>query len=181
MMNLLRIAAFAAALLSLDAPCIAADASIVPEGKETTLGLYLTSEEVPSFLAERHGRSLFVDVRTPPELAATGVATLVDANAPSWLLSGINTKPQLNPDFVAQIERLLAARGLTKDDAVVVMCRTGRRSAQAANLLAQAGFSHVYTVIDGFEGDGEGAGPAMKGWKGNGLPWRYVGASARSN
>lgn len=181
MMNLLRIAAFAAALLSMHAPCIAADASIVPESKQTTLGLYLTSEEVPSFLAERHGRSLFVDVRTPPELAATGVATLVDANAPSWLFSAPGAKPLLNPDFVAEIKRLLAAKGLTKDDAVIVMCKTGRRSAQAANLLALAGLSHVYTVIDGFEGDGEGAGPAMKGWKGNGLPWRDVGASTRPN
>ena len=36
------------------------------------------------------------------------------------------------------------------------MCRTGRRSAMAANLLAEAGFSHVYSVIDGFEGDGPG-------------------------
>jgi rhodanese-related sulfurtransferase len=181
MMNLLRIAVLAAALLSLDTPCIAADASIVPEGKQTKLGLYLTSGEVPSFLAERHGRSLFVDVRTPPELAASGVATLVDANAPSWLLSAPGAKPELNPDFVAEIERLLAAKGLTKDDAVIVMCKTGRRSAQAANLLALAGFSHVYSVIDGFEGDGEGAGPAMKGWKGNGLPWRDVAASAHTN
>jgi rhodanese-related sulfurtransferase len=169
----LRIAAVAAALLSLDAPCIAADAATVAEAKQTTLGLYLTSEEVPPFLAERHGHSLFVDVRAPEELAATGVATLVDANVPLFLLSGGDGKARPNPDFVAQVESRLAAKGLTKDDAVVVMCRTGRRSALAASLLAAFGFPHVYSVVDGFEGDGPGAG-----WKTKGLPWRSVGAQA---
>ncbi len=177
MNNALRIAVFVAAVLSLGRPCVAADASAVPEAKRTTLNLYLTSEEVPPFLAERHGRSLFVDVRTPEELASSGVATMVDANAPVFVLSGADGKPRPNPDFVAQVESKLAAKGLTKDDAVVVMCRTGRRSALAANLLAEAGFSRVYSVIDGFEGDG----PAMKGWKGAGLPWRQAGGPAQPN
>jgi rhodanese-related sulfurtransferase len=169
----LRIAAFAAALLSLRAPCVAADAATVPEAKRTTLGLYLTSEEVPPFLAEKRGRSLFVDVRTPAELASTGFATMVDANVPSLSLSGADAKPEPNPDFVAGVESRLAAKGLAKDDAVVLICRTGRRSAQAANLLAAAGFSHVYTVVDGFMGDGGGAQAGTGGWRNKGLPWRY--------
>jgi len=168
--HVLRIAAFAAALLSMDAQCIAADAATVPEAKRTALGLYLTSEEVPSFRAERGGRSLFVDVRTPAELASTGFATMVDANVPSLVLSGADAKPQPNPDFVPEVESRLAAKGLTKDDAVVLICRTGRRSAQAANVLASAGFTKVYTVIDGFMGDAE-AGTG--GWRNKGLPWRY--------
>ena len=174
----LHIAAFVVALLCLAAPCMAVDAALVPEVKRTTLGLYLTADEVPQLLAEKSGHSLFVDVRAPEELASTGVATMVDANAPSMLRSGSGADAELqpNPDFVAEIERLLAAKGLARDDAVVVMCRTGRRSALAANLLASAGFSRVYTVVDGYEGDGEGAG-----WKTRGLPWRNVGASAPSN
>ena len=171
MNHALRIAAFAAALFSLNAPCIAADAAAVPEAKQTTLGLYLTSEEVPPFLAERRGRSLFVDVRTPAELASTGFAMMVDANVPSLLLS--DGKPQPNPDFVAEVESRLAAKGLAKDDAVVVICRTGRRSAQAANVLASAGFAKVYTVVDGFIGDGGGAEAGTGGWRSKGLPWRY--------
>jgi rhodanese-related sulfurtransferase len=181
MMNALRVAVFAAALFGLEAPCFAVDAAAVPEAKRTRLGLYLTSAEVPPFLAERRGRSLFVDVRTPAELTATGVATMVDANAPLLSLSTVDGKPQLNPDFVAEVERRLAAKGLTKDDAVVLICRTGRRSALAANLLASVGFSHVYTVVDGFEGDGGGAGPGMSGWKNSGLPWREAGPSAPPN
>ena len=157
---------------------MAVDAAHVPEVKRTSFGLYLTSDEVPQLLAERRGHSLFVDVRTPEELASTGVATLVDANAPSMLPSGsgADAKVQPNPDFVAEIERLLVAKGLTRDDVVVLMCRTGIRSALAADLLASAGFSHVYTVVDGYDGDRAGAG-----WKAKGLPWRYVGASTPSN
>ena len=38
----------------------------------------------------------------------------------------------------------------------------------AANLLAQAGYANVYSVVDGFEGDG----PQARGWKASGLPVR---------
>ena len=176
MNHALRIVAFAAALLSLDTASIAAEASAVPEAKQTTLGLYLTSEEVPPFLAQRGGHSLFVDVRAPEELASSGVAAMVDANVPLLFLSSGDSKPRPNPDFVAQVESRLAAKGLTKDDAVVVMCRTGRRSALAASLLAAFGFPHVYSVVDGFDGDGPGVG-----WKSKGLPWRPIAAAPQPN
>ena len=176
MLNALRAAVFAVAWLALAAPSLATDAASVAEAKRTTLGLYLTSEEVPPFLAERHGHSLFVDVRTPEELASSGVATIVDANAPLFALSSADGKLRPNLDFVAQVEGRLAAKGLTKADVVVVMCRTGRRSALAANLLAEAGLTHVYSVIDGFEGDEPGAG-----WKSKGLPWRPIAAAPQPN
>ena len=95
---------------------------------------------------------------------------------PLLLLSSGGGKLQPNPDFVAQVESRLAAKGLTKDDAVVVMCRTGRRSALAASLLAAFGFPHVYSVIDGYDGDAPGAG-----WKSKGLPWRPMAGTAQPN
>ena len=176
MLNALRAAVFAAAWLALATPSLATDAASVPEAKQTTLGLYLMSDEVPPFLAQRGGHSLFVDVRAPEELASSGVATTVDADVPLFLLSSGDSKPRPNPDFVAQVESRLAAKGLTKDDAVVVMCRTGRRSALAASLLAGFGFPHVYSVVDGFEGDAPGSG-----WKTKGLPWRPIAATATPN
>jgi rhodanese-related sulfurtransferase len=76
------------------------------------------------------------------------------------------------------VEKLLARKGLSKESTVVVMCRSGSRSAKAANLLAQAGYKNVYTVTDGFEGDTakEGAHKGervVNGWKNSGLPWSY--------
>ena len=66
------------------------------------------------------------------------------------------------------------------DDTLMVMCRSGGRSAIAANFLAKAGFKNVYNIIDGMEGDPV-QNPAsvfqgqrlVNGWKNSGCPWTY--------
>jgi rhodanese-related sulfurtransferase len=69
---------------------------------------------------------------------------------------------------------MLQARGLTKTDQVVLICRSGDRSAKAANLLADLGYTNVHTVVDGFEGDMSPDGRrTVNGWKNAGLPWTY--------
>ena len=72
----------------------------------------------------------------------------------------------------------MAAKGLSKNDTVILMCRSGDRSSKATNLLAELGYTKVYTVIDGFEGDVAKDGPqagqrVVNGWKNAGLPWTY--------
>ena len=39
------------------------------------------------------------------------------------------------------------------EDVLLVMCRSGDRSAMVVDQLADAGFKNAYTNIDGFEGD----------------------------
>ena len=58
------------------------------------------------------------------------------------------------------------------------MCRSGGRSAIAVNMLAQAGFKHVYNIVDGMEGDANAdsdsvaqAQPLKDGWKNSDCPW----------
>lgn len=58
------------------------------------------------------------------------------------------------------------------------MCHTGKRSTKSANMLADAGYTKVYSMVDGYEGDkaksGETKGQrTVNGWKDNGLPWTY--------
>ena len=58
------------------------------------------------------------------------------------------------------------------------MCRSGKRSAKAADMLADAGYTKVYSVVDGYEGDKAKDGPdkgkrTVNGWKNSGLPWTY--------
>lgn len=56
-------------------------------------------------------------------------------------------KAEFNKDFVAQVEYLV------KDDyekPIVLICRSGHRSATAAELLSKNGFSEVYNVLHGF-------------------------------
>ena len=65
-------------------------------------------------------------------------------------------------------------------DTLLVMCRSGGRSALAVELLTRAGFSNVYNISDGMEGDlvtdtnSVFRGQRMvNGWKNSGLPWTY--------
>ncbi|MDH4073790.1 MAG: rhodanese-like domain-containing protein, partial [Gammaproteobacteria bacterium] len=82
---------------------------------------------------------------------------------------------QLLPDFVARV-RMVA----DPDDVVLVMCRSGTRSAIAVNLLAKAGFTNVYNITDGMEGDTVKEPGSVfhgqrlvNGWKNSGAPWTY--------
>lgn len=56
--------------------------------------------------------------------------------------------PEWEPDpgFVDQV-----LRHFSPDDYVLVICRCGHRSSEAAELLEQAGFSHVYNVLGGYK------------------------------
>lgn len=155
------------------------------EKKQTTLGLYLTAAE--AFEAKsRNANVLFIDVRTRGEVAFLGMPTVADANVPYMELTDIadwdekkaSFKLEPNSAFLERVERLVKAKGLTKASNIIIMCRSGERSANAANLLAKAGYTSVYSVVDGYEGDMAKDGPnagrrAVNGWKNAGLPWSY--------
>lgn len=51
--------------------------------------------------------------------------------------------------FVAAVN----AMGLPKDTLIITMCRTGYRSVLSGNLLAQAGYTNVRNMWEGFKGD----------------------------
>lgn len=87
-----------------------------------------------SLLADPAGQLQVVDLRTPPEVAATG--TLPGAIA-------INFR---SADFAAQIEKL------DKKRPVLVYCAAGSRSAQATQVFQQAGFSTIYDMSPGMSG-----------------------------
>jgi rhodanese-related sulfurtransferase len=75
-----------------------------------------------------------------------------------------------NPDFVVE-----AAKALTDKDApVLLLCRSGARSRNAAIALAGAGFTQAINIGDGFEGDvdEEGHRSRSNGWKAANLPWQ---------
>lgn len=53
-----------------------------------------------------------------------------------------------NPDFIKQSKEVFKP-----EDIILVTCRSGGRSALAANQMAAAGIKNVYNITDGFEGD----------------------------
>ena len=166
-----------------DAPFTRPEAT-VPANKRTVRGLYLTATDAYAMVSESPASVLFVDVRTRGELQFIGMPKLVDAHVPfmveaaplQWDDTASSFKLVPNADFVAGVERHLARKGLTHDAVVVVICQGGLRAARAVDALTKAGYTMVYTVVDGFEGDPVAEGPMqgariVNGWRNAGLPW----------
>jgi len=157
----------------------AADVEL-PKGKQTTLGLYVTSTEAYELWKASPDEVKILDVRTPEEYIFVGHAPMA-VNIPAFLQTyewdekthRFGMKP--NPDFLAQVQATYAP-----DDTILITCRSGDRSARAVDQLAAAGFKFAYTITDGVEGDvvaepgSTYMGKRMKnGWKNSGAPWTY--------
>jgi rhodanese-related sulfurtransferase len=152
----------------------------LPKAKQTELGLYVTAREAYDMWEADPERVMILDVRTPEEYLFVGhptMAWLVPAFAQSYAWDGAKGQfpMQLVPDFVERVKAMAKP-----DDTILAMCRSGGRSALAANLLAKAGFTKVYSIVDGMEGDKvddpesvfDGM-PMKNGWKNSGCPWSY--------
>ncbi|MBN2751103.1 MAG: rhodanese-like domain-containing protein [Rhodospirillaceae bacterium] len=109
--------------------------------------------------------AILIDVRTRPEWLQTGVPQ----NARQVTLSD----PRGAAGFVAGVKK--AVRGDMKTP-VMLICRTGNRSAQAALLLVNAGFKTVYNVPEGVIGNGRDTG-----WAWRGLPMVGCGVCMAQN
>lgn len=111
--------------------------------------------------------AVLLDVRTMPEWNYVGVPAVQRLLTVEW-----QTFPtgEVNPNFVAQVEQA----GVPKDAEVYALCRSGVRSIAAAKALTAAGFTAVYNVLEGFEGDKDASGQRGKvgGWKFHQLPWQ---------
>jgi len=104
-----------------------------------------------------------VDVRTKPELQYVG--RIPGALAVEWQ-TWPGGKP--NPEFLGELS---AAVG--KDQPVMFLCRSGVRSHAAAEAAVRSGWKETYNILEGFEGDKDGADHrnTVNGWRKAGLPW----------
>lgn len=152
----------------------------VPKNKQTTLGLYVGAAQAYEMWKADPEKVKIIDVRTPEEYAFIGHP---DAcwNVPLAFVTyqrkdgKFEWAPKWNTDFVDEVKKLAGP-----NDTLLVMCRSGDRSAMAVNQLATAGLKNAYTITDGFEGDkvdDPGSvfhGKRMRnGWK-NSAPWIYT-------
>ena len=153
--------------------------SQVPQGKQTSLGLYVTAAQAYEMWKADPQRVKVLDVRMVEEYVFIGHAAMA-VNIPvafpkyEWHADRRKYGFEINPDFIDHVKAVFAP-----DDTIVAMCRSGGRSALSINMLANAGFTNTYNIIDGFEGDAvidpESVyhGKRMKnGWK-NSAPWTY--------
>jgi rhodanese-related sulfurtransferase len=115
-------------------------------------------------LLEQDPSTVIVDVRSRAELELVGyVPTTTHVE---WAFY-----PGMvpNPAFAEQLQSVV-----DKHLTVIFMCRTGGRSHNAAVLAQQLGYSKVYNMTQGFEGEtnNHNQRTQINGWKHAGLPWR---------
>ena len=112
-----------------------------------------------------------VDVRTNAEWAYVGLPDLEETGQDPVLIPWqLFPTMQVNADFATHLRQ----EGLTPDNKIYFLCRSGVRSLAAADAAMSAGFPHVFNIVDGFEGppDMNGHRGRVAGWKADGLPWR---------
>jgi len=117
-------------------------------------------------------KSLFIDVRSHMEYLfighPVGAIHIPWIDEPDW---------NVNPNFVREIRQLLLG-GLSHrveggNVPIFLICRSGKRSLEAGELLIKEGFNKVYNIADGFEGelDDHHHRSTLGGWRYDGLPW----------
>lgn len=105
----------------------------------------------------------YVDVRSVPEYQTGHIPGA--RNVPLLhLVQGQGMVP--NKDFLRVMEKTFP-----KEAKLVIGCKSGQRSQQAANVLIQAGYSQIIDMKGGFAGSMDPFGrPVEPGWADCGLP-----------
>ncbi len=119
---------------------------------------------------QHNSDAVLLDVRTTMEFQYIGHP--VDAihvplmEAPAW---------QTDPNFCVNVIKALSANTEKdpKEQIILALCRSGKRSEAAAELLTAAGFKTVINILQGFEGDIDDNKHRsnIDGWKFHQLPW----------
>jgi rhodanese-related sulfurtransferase len=115
-------------------------------------------------LLQQNSDAVLVDVRTKVEHSFVGhppgAIHIPWKEAPNW---------QVNPLFVAEVKKAVPE----KNAPVLLLCRSGQRSLDAAKALEDAGYQLLINIVDGFEGplDKDKHRGNLGGWRFHGLPW----------
>jgi rhodanese-related sulfurtransferase len=124
-------------------------------------------------LVETNPRAVLIDVRSNMEFLFVGhpkgAIHIPWIDEPDW---------DVNPNFVRQIKELMLG-GIIDDKQtggcapIILICRSGKRSVEAGQLLIKSGFHDVYNILEGFEGelDDDHHRSTLGGWRFDGLPW----------
>lgn len=118
---------------------------------------------------------MLVDIRSTMEFLyvghPVGAVHIPWIDEPDW---------QTNPDFASEILGLVESRSRSTEESrlvpLILICRSGARSQEAAEVLLDAGLHRVFHVADGFEGelDAQSHRGTLGGWRFHGLPWEQI-------
>ena len=113
---------------------------------------------------QQNSTAVLIDVRSRIEHSFVGhppgAVSIPWKEAPDW---------QINPQFIDDVKK--AAPDI--DAPVLLLCRSGQRSQDAAKALEEAGYRRLVNIVEGFEGplDANKHRGNIGGWRFHGLPW----------
>ena len=117
-------------------------------------------------------RAVLIDVRSNMEFLFVGhpkgAISVPWIDEPDW---------KINPHFAVEVRKVMLGGISCHDDEgcapVLLICRSGKRSLEAGECLLREGFTEVYNVEQGFEGelDEQHHRSSTGGWRYAGLPW----------
>jgi rhodanese-related sulfurtransferase len=134
-------------------------------------------------LLQDNPKAVLIDIRSTMEFLFVGhpigAIHVAWIDEPDW---------EINPHFEADVRKVLlggvscpakSGQAVSKEDEqaacapVLLICRSGKRSLEAGRLLCEHGFSMVYNVLEGFEGDLDEHHhrSTTGGWRYHNLPW----------
>lgn len=127
---------------------------------------HLNPKETFEYLAA-HPEALLIDCRSEIEFFyvghSVGAIHVAWHEAPDW---------EVNPDFAREVLRESGDR----ERPILLICRSGKRTLDAARALEHDGFTKVINVLFGFEGelDEKFQRGKLNGWRHDGLPWEQM-------
>ena len=123
-------------------------------------------------MIDQDPRAILIDIRSSMEYLfvghPVGAIHLPWIDEPDWVI---------DPNFVAEVRKLMlggvSSSGTQGSVPVILICRSGKRSAEAGKVLVESGFSNVFNVDEGFEGELNDSHQrsTVGGWRFHGLPW----------
>ena len=129
----------------------------------------ITPKDAHQFLQD-NPQAVLLDVRSSMEFEyighPIGAVHVPLMEPPTW---------QGDPDFIEKVNATIeTARGTNPVSVpVLALCRSGKRSETAGSLLLAAGYTEVYNILEGFEGDRDEQKHrnTSGGWRFHNLPW----------
>lgn len=123
-------------------------------------------------LLNNNPQAVLLDVRSRVEYEYVGhppdSVNIPWKDAPDW---------QIDPAFTDKVRATMVSLRpdvrRCEELPILMLCRSGARSRTAGELLQQQGFTRVYNVAEGFEGDRDQNmhRNTINGWRVRGLPW----------
>lgn len=121
-------------------------------------------------LLQNNSNASLIDIRSSMEFLfvghPVGAIHIAWIDEPDW---------SINPDFVNETMQTASKKDTDNPlhNPLILICRSGVRTLQAAKVLIEADFTQIIHIDEGFEGDRDEhfQRSTVGGWRFHGLPW----------